>query len=259
MSYTIVIPARFASTRFPGKPLIDLFGKPMVVRVAERAQLASAGRVIVATDDSRIASACALAGVAHVMTRDDHATGTDRLSEVVQQLGLDDDAIVVNVQGDEPLIPAAVIDQVAALLAANPAAAMATLCHPIHDVSDALNPNVVKCVISDAGEALYFSRAPIPYPRDAWSVARTELPAMLPMYRHIGLYAYRAAFLRRFPQLSVPALERFEALEQLRALAHGYRIAVAVVDEPLPPGIDTPEDYERLLARYSGSGATFLM
>lgn len=259
MSYTIVIPARFASTRFPGKPLIDLFGKPMVVRVAERALLASAERVVVATDDSRIASACAQAGVAHVMTRDDHQTGTDRLSEVVQQLALDDETIVVNVQGDEPLIPATVIDRVAALLAANPAAAMATLCHPIHDVADAFNPNVVKCIISETGEALYFSRAPIPYPRDAWSAARTELPTGLPMYRHIGLYAYRAAFLRRFPQLAIPALERFEALEQLRALAHGYRIAVAVIDEPLPPGIDTPEDYERLLARYSGSGATFLM
>jgi len=259
MSYTIVIPARFASTRFPGKPLIDLFGKPMVVRVAERALLASATRVIVATDDDRVAAACIKADVQHVMTRSDHATGTDRLSEVVQQLEFADDAIVVNVQGDEPLIPATVIDQVAQLLAAHPEAAIATLCHPIHDMADAFNANVVKCVISEAGEALYFSRAPIPFARDAWASVRTGLPADLPMYRHIGLYAYRASFLRLFPGLAVPALERFEALEQLRALAHGYRIAVAVIDEPLPPGIDTPDDYERLLARYSASGATFLM
>ncbi len=259
VSYLVVIPARYASTRFPGKPLLDLFGKPMVVRVAERARMSAAERVIVATDDPRIATACEQSGVAHVMTRDDHATGTDRLSEVVQQLALADDTIVVNVQGDEPLIPAAVIDQVAALLVANPAASIATLCHPIHDIGEALNANVVKCVVSEAGEAIYFSRAPIPYPRDAWSVAPGELPAGLPMYRHIGLYAYRAAFLRRFPQLAVPSIERFEALEQLRALAHGYRIAVAVVDQALPPGIDTPEDYERLVARYSGSGATFLM
>ena len=259
MSYTIVIPARFASTRFPGKPLIDLFGKPMVVRVAERAALASAERVIVATDDNRIAAACASAGVQHVMTRADHATGTDRLSEVVQQLRLADEAIVVNVQGDEPLIPATAIEQVARLLEAHPEAGVATLCHPIHDIADAFNANVVKCVINEAGQALYFSRAPIPYARDAWATTQTTLPHDLPIYRHIGLYAYRASFLRIFPGLAVPALERFEALEQLRALAHGYRIAVAVVDEPLPPGIDTPEDYQRLLARYSESGATFLM
>jgi len=259
VSYTVVIPARFASTRFPGKPLIDLFGKPMVVRVAERAALASADRVIVATDDDRIAAACASAGIQHVMTRADHATGTDRLSEVVQQLQLADEMIVVNVQGDEPLIPATAIDQVAQLLDAHPEAAMATLCHPIHDIADAFNANVVKCVINEASQALYFSRAPIPYARDAWAATQTTLPPGLPMHRHIGLYAYRASFLRIFPELTVPALERFEALEQLRALAHGYRIAVAVVDEPLPPGIDTPEDYQRLLARYSGSGATFLM
>lgn len=251
MSYTVVIPARFASTRFPGKPLIDLFGKPMVVRVAERAAQASASLVIVATDDDRIAEACSRASVRHVMTRSDHATGTDRLSEVVQQLALADDAIVVNVQGDEPLIPAAMIDQVAQLLAARPEAAIATLCHPIHDALEAFNANVVKCVISESGEALYFSRAPIPYARDAWATARSELPADLPMYRHIGLYAYRASFLRLFPGLAVPAVERFEALEQLRALAHGYRIAVAVIDEPLPPGIDTPEDYDRLLTHYA--------
>lgn len=254
MSFTVVIPARYASTRFPGKPLIDLQGKPMVVRVAERAARSSAAHVVVATDDERIARACERAGVTVVMTRSDHATGTDRLSEVVTRLGLPDEAVVVNVQGDEPLIPAAVIDQVAALLRQRPNAAMATLCHPIHEVADAVNPNVVKCVLTEAGDAMYFSRAPIPFARDAWAAGVDAMPQSLPMYRHIGLYAYRASFLRVFPALVIPAVERFEALEQLRALAHGYRIAVAVIDAPLPSGIDTPEDYQRLLERYSTSG-----
>ena len=248
MSFIVVIPARFASTRFPGKPLIDLKGKPMVVRVAERASLSSATRVLVATDDTRIAAACGDHGVAHVMTRNDHPTGTDRLSEVAALLNLPDDAVVVNVQGDEPLIPANVINQVAAMLAANPNAAMATLCHPIHDVADVINPNVVKCVISEVGEAMYFSRAPIPFARDAWRDGVDSIPDGLPMYRHIGLYAYRAGFLRRFPALSIPAVEAHEALEQLRALAHGFRIAVSVVQDALPPGIDTPSDYERFKA-----------
>ena len=257
MSFIVVVPARYASTRFPGKPLIDLNGRPMVVRVAERAQQSAATRVMVATDDPRIAAACDEFGVATVMTRSDQPTGTDRLSEVVQSLNLSDDAVVVNVQGDEPLIPATVINQVAALLNANPNAAMATLCHPIHDVADVLNPNVVKCVINELGEAMYFSRAPIPFARDAWRTAVDSMPDGLPMYRHIGLYAYRAGFLRRFPELSIPAVERYEALEQLRALAHGFRVAVAVVEAALPPGIDTPEDYERLKAAYSKSGDTF--
>ena len=251
MSFIVVIPARYASTRFPGKPLVDLNGKPMVVRVAERASLSSARQVLVATDDARIAKACGDHGVAHVMTRNDHPTGTDRLSEVATVLNLPDDAVVVNVQGDEPMIPANVINQVATVLAAHPNAAIATLCHPIHDVADVTNPNVVKCVLSEVGEALYFSRAPIPFARDAWRNGVDSIPDGLPMYRHIGLYAYRAGFLRRFPKLSVPAVETHEALEQLRALAHGFRIAVAVVQEPLPPGIDTPEDYERLKASYS--------
>ncbi len=257
MSFVVVIPARYASTRFPGKPLIDLNGKPMVARVAERASRSSATQVLVATDDARIAAACDEARVAYVLTRSDHATGTDRLSEVVASLNLPDDAVVVNVQGDEPLIPAKVIDQVAALLESNPNASIATLCHPIQDVADVANPNVVKCVTSELGEALYFSRAPIPFARDAWSGAVDSIPHGLPMYRHIGLYAYRAGFLRRFPELSIPAIERYEALEQLRALAHGFRIAVAIVQDPLPPGIDTPEDYVRLQAAYSGSTENF--
>ncbi|MEO7256023.1 MAG: 3-deoxy-manno-octulosonate cytidylyltransferase [Casimicrobium sp.] len=259
MSFIVVIPARYASTRFPGKPLIDLNGKPMVVRVAERARQSSAKQVLVATDDPRIAAACDDWGVAYGMTRSDHATGTDRLSEVAKSLNLPDDAVVVNVQGDEPLIPANVIDQVAAMLDAKPNAAMATLCHPIHDLADVINPNVVKCVINELGEALYFSRAPIPFARDAWRGAVDSIPDGLPMLRHIGLYAYRAGFLRCFPALSIPAIERHEALEQLRALAHGFRIAVAVVPDALPPGIDTPQDYERLKTAYSGIGDTFWM
>lgn len=249
MSFVAVIPARYASTRFPGKPLIDLFGKPMIVRVAERAAQSTATRVIVATDDDRIATACSAAGIEVAMTRSDHATGTDRLSEVVTVLGLADDTVVVNVQGDEPEIPASAVNTVAAMLDADSGAAMATLCHPVHDVAEVLNPNVVKCIVAETGNALYFSRAPIPFSRDAWASGVTAIPAGLPVYRHIGLYAYRASFLRAFPTLTVPAIERHEALEQLRALAHGFRIRVAVVNDPLPPGIDTPEDYARLLAR----------
>lgn len=249
MSFVAVIPARYASTRFPGKPLIDLFGKPMIVRVAERAAQSTATRVIVATDDDRIATACSAAGIEVAMTRSDHATGTDRLSEVAAALGLADDAVVVNVQGDEPEIPARAIDAVAAMLDADRDAAMATLCHPIHDIADVCNPNVVKCVVAETGDALYFSRAPVPFSRDAWAAGVTAMPPGLPVFRHIGLYAYRASFLRAFPALTVPAIERHEALEQLRALAHGFRIRVAVVDEPLPPGIDTPDDYARLMAR----------
>jgi 3-deoxy-manno-octulosonate cytidylyltransferase (CMP-KDO synthetase) len=257
LSFTVIIPARYASTRFPGKPLIDLQGKPMVVRVAERAAQSGAAQVVVATDDARIADACINAGVRVAMTRGDHATGTDRLSEVVTQLALPDHAVVVNVQGDEPLIPVTVIDAVAALLQRRPDAAMATFCHPITDPSDVVNSNVVKCVLNEAGDAMYFSRAPIPFARDAWAATVSDLPSGLPMYRHIGLYAYRTSFLRAFPTLSVPAIERFEALEQLRALAHGHRISVAIVDSALPPGIDTPEDYRRLQQAYSVSGESF--
>ncbi len=253
MNFIAVIPARWASTRFPGKPLIDLGGKPMVVRVAERAQQSSATKVIVATDDHRIAAVCETHGVAVVMTRADHPTGTDRLSEVATRLGLADDQIVVNVQGDEPLIPPVMIQRTAQWLADHPKAAIATLCHPIHSADEVASSNVVKCVLDEAHNALYFSRAPIPYARDAWSATsgRIEVvPTELPVYRHIGLYAYRAGFLRVFPSLSIPAIERFESLEQLRALAHGYPISVMRVDDALPPGIDTPADYEALKPRF---------
>jgi 3-deoxy-manno-octulosonate cytidylyltransferase (CMP-KDO synthetase) len=253
MHFIVVIPARWASTRFPGKPLIDLGGKPMVVRVAEQALASNAAQVVVATDDQRIVDACRTHGVDVALTRVDHLTGTDRLSEIAGQLQLADDVIVVNVQGDEPLIPAQMISRTAHWLNAHPDAAIATLCHPIHEAADVASSHVVKCVLNENNEALYFSRAPIPYARDAWQASSGEInsiPDALPVYRHIGLYAYRARFLRAFPALAVPAIERFESLEQLRALAHGYKISVMRVDEALPPGIDTPADYEKLKARF---------
>jgi 3-deoxy-manno-octulosonate cytidylyltransferase (CMP-KDO synthetase) len=248
--FTVVIPARYASTRFPGKPLIDLGGKPMVVRVAERAALSGATAVVIATDDQRIAQACIAHGFQVQMTRTYHATGTDRLSEVASALELADEDIVVNVQGDEPLIPPNVIALAAQHLAASVDASIATLCHRIHDVADVVNPNVVKCVMNEAGEALYFSRAPIPFDRDHWRPEALTLDANFPVYRHIGLYAYKARFLRAFPALAVPAIERAESLEQLRALAHGFRIAVLKVDEPLPAGVDTPDDYLRMKRQF---------
>ena len=253
--FTVLIPARYASTRLPGKPLADLAGKPMVVRVAERASASGAARVVVATDDTRVRDAVVAHGYAACMTRTDHATGTDRLAEAAQQLGLADDDIVVNVQGDEPLLDAALIRRMAALLAARPDAAIATACHPIDDVAEAFNPNVVKVVLDAAGYALYFSRATIPWARDAFAATQATLPAGLPIYRHYGLYAYRRAFLRAFPTLAPAPIERFEALEQLRALWHGYRIAVEVTHGTPAPGIDTPADLARAREIFARGGA----
>jgi 3-deoxy-manno-octulosonate cytidylyltransferase (CMP-KDO synthetase) len=244
--FTVLIPARYASTRLPGKPLADIGGKPMVVRVAERAQASGAARVVVATDDVRVHDAVVAHGLAVCMTRGDHPTGTDRLAEAAQQLGLAADEIVVNVQGDEPLLDAALIRRVAELLASRPEAAIATACHPIDDVAEAFNPNVVKVVLDALGNALYFSRATIPWARDAFSESQSALPAGLPLYRHYGLYAYRVSFLRVFPALAPAPIERFEALEQLRALWHGFRIAVEVTHGTPAPGIDTPEDLARV-------------
>jgi 3-deoxy-manno-octulosonate cytidylyltransferase (CMP-KDO synthetase) len=249
--FAVLIPARYASTRLPGKPLADIAGKPMVVRVAERARASGAERVVVATDDTRVRDAVIAHGIDACMTRDDHATGTDRLAETAQQLGLADDAIVVNVQGDEPLLDPALICGVAALLAARPDAAIATACHPIYDVAEAFNPNVVKVVLDAAGYALYFSRATIPWARDAFRESTTALPPGLPLYRHYGLYAYRVSFLRAFPGLAPAPIETFEALEQLRALWHGYRIAVQVTHGTPAPGIDTPEDLARVRAMFA--------
>ena len=246
----IVIPARHASTRLPGKPLLDIAGKPMVVRVAEQARLSGIARVVIATDHDGIAAASRAHGIEVIITRADHATGTDRLAEVAIQLALPDDEIVVNVQGDEPLIDPALVRAVADLLQAKPGAAIATACHPISMDDEVFNTNVVKVVLDRDGMALYFSRATIPHARDAFAGDKKTVPTGLPLYRHIGLYAYRAGFLRRFPRLEAPAIERFEALEQLRALWHGYKIAVLVSDGAPAPGVDTAEDLARVRALF---------
>ncbi len=238
--FAVLIPARHASTRFPGKPLADLAGKPMVVHVCERARESGADAVCVATDDKRIAEAVRAHGFDARMTRAEHPSGTDRIAEAAAALGLADAAIVVNVQGDEPLVPPALIARVAAALAADAEASVATACHPIHDAAEFANPNVVKVVLDAKGRALYFSRAGIPYPRDGGAPAG---------YRHVGLYAYRMAFLRRYAALAPAPPERAEQLEQLRVLWHGERIAVVIEESAIPPGVDTPADLEAVLKR----------
>ena len=245
-AFTVVIPARYQSTRLPGKPLQMIAGKPMIQHVWEQACKSSAARVVVATDDARIESACQAFGAEVVMTKADHESGTDRLAEVCQVLGLGADAIVVNVQGDEPLIPPVVIDQVAANLAASREAAMATLAEPIPDVQALFNPNVVKVVTDMHGLALTFSRAPLPWARDEFANDRDALPSHVPYRRHIGIYAYRAGFLQDFVQWGPCWLESTERLEQLRALWHGVRILVADAVQAPPAGVDTPEDLERV-------------
>lgn len=253
--FTVLIPARFASTRLPGKPLLDIAGKPMVVRVAERARASGAARVVVATDDERIRAAVAEHGIDVLMTRTSHPTGTDRLSEAAAQLGLDDGAIVVNVQGDEPLLEPELIHAVADTLTAHADASIATACHPIEDPAEAFNPNVVKVVLDRNGYALYFSRATIPWARDAFAAAPDRIPPGLPLYRHYGLYAYRVSFLRQYPSLPPSTIERFEALEQLRALWHGHRIIVSITRGAPAPGVDTEEDLERVRALFSAAPA----
>ncbi len=247
MSFIVIIPARMASTRLPGKPLADIGGKPMVVRVAERAVLSRASQVIVATDHPDVLLACGKHGIAARMTRDDHPSGTDRIAEVAA--GLPDDRVIVNVQGDEPLIDPALIDACAARVSA--AAPMATVAHPIHEAADVFNPNVVKVVLDAKGDALLFSRAPLPWHRDAFAQDRSMLPADYQPLRHVGLYAYRQDFLQRYPSLPVSPLETIEALEQLRVLWNGYRIAVHVVDAAPPAGVDTPEDLERVRSHFA--------
>jgi 3-deoxy-manno-octulosonate cytidylyltransferase (CMP-KDO synthetase) len=245
VSFTVIIPARLASTRLPNKPLADIAGLPMIVRVAQRAALSGAGQIVVATDAPEVATACAAHGVRALMTRADHPSGSDRLAEAVEQLGLADDAVVVNVQGDEPLIAPAMIDACATTLAAQPDCVMATVAHALTDVAEFSNPNVVKLVTDKAGRALYFSRAPIAWWRDGAGAPNQAL-------RHVGLYAYRAGFLRRFPTLAVSPLEQIESLEQLRVLWHGERIAVHVSSERPGPGVDTPDDLERVRGLLQG-------
>lgn len=246
MSFIAVIPARYASTRLPGKPLLDIAGKPMVVRVAERVRASGASALWVATDHADIRAVCAEHDVPCLMTRCDHPSGTDRLAEVAQQLACGDRDILVNVQGDEPLLEPSLIDLVAEELGRDRDAAIATVAHPIQDAADFFNPNVVKVVSDQQGRALYFSRAPIPYARDAFSEDLSVLPLELNALRHVGLYAYRSSFLKHYAALAPAPLERVEALEQLRALWHGYSIRVAVVQHAPAAGVDTPEDLERV-------------
>ncbi len=245
-AFLVVIPARYASSRLHGKPLADIAGKPMVVHVAERARASGAKAVWVATDSQNVFDAVMHHGHQAVMTRPDHATGTDRIAEVAQLLGLADNAIVVNVQGDEPLIAPELIRAVALSLTEHGEASVATACHPIADAESLQNPNVVKVVLDRSGHALYFSRAPIPYARDSFAINQSALPPGLPSYRHIGIYAYRAGFLQIYGRLEPAAIERFEALEQLRALWHGHRIAVAVTAHAPEAGVDTDEDLARV-------------
>lgn len=252
--FIVAIPARFASTRLPGKPLALINGEPMVAHVARRALAAGAREVVVATDDERIAQALGDFPVRVVMTRGDHASGSDRLAECAGKLGWADDAIVVNLQGDEPQAPASGIRAAAEALAES-GAPMATLATPVADVEELLNPNCVKVVVASNGNALYFSRAPLPWPRDGFAQSRKALPDGVAFLRHIGIYAYRAGFLRRFAQLTPTPLERAEALEQLRALEHGYAIAVRLAPEPFPAGIDTAEDLQRVAQELSRQGS----
>lgn len=242
----MIIPARLAATRLPRKPLADLGGMPLIVRVARNAARSRAQHVVVAADSEEIVAACKAHDIECLLTSTEHTTGTDRLAEAAQVLSLDAPTIVVNVQGDEPLLPPAIIEEVAAALAGDPDCEMATAAHPLSDAGEFFNPNVVKVVVDARNRALYFSRAPIPWARDAFAHTHAALPAGLPALRHVGLYAYRASFLLRYASLAPAAIEQHEALEQLRALAHGIGIAVVRLDRSLPSGIDTPEDLARV-------------
>ena len=245
MSFVVIIPARYASTRLPGKPLVDINGKPMVVHVLERARESGAERIIVATDHLDVARAVEAAGGEVCMTRVDHQSGTERLAEVVEKCGFADDTVIVNVQGDEPAIPPAIIRQLAINLTKT-AAGMATLAVPIHSAEEAFNPNAVKVVRDAEGHALYFSRATIPWDRDRFAQSRDAIGDTL--LRHIGIYGYRAGFIRRYVTWEPSALERIEMLEQLRVLWHGEKIHVDVAEEVPGTGVDTPEDLERVRA-----------
>jgi 3-deoxy-manno-octulosonate cytidylyltransferase (CMP-KDO synthetase) len=248
-AFTVIVPARLASTRLPQKPLADIHGLPMVVRVAQRAALSHALQVVVAADSLEIVQACQAHGVRAMLTQMDHPSGSDRLAQASALLGLEPTDVVVNVQGDEPLINPELINQVAELLVQRPTASMSTAAHEIHELAEFTNPNVVKVVIDQAQLALYFSRAPIPWWRDGFANGIQTLPQPAPL-RHIGIYAYRVGFLQSFPNLPPAPIETGEALEQLRALWHGHKIAVHITHEAPGPGVDTPEDLERVRALY---------
>ena len=241
LSFKVVIPARFGSTRLPGKPLLDIGGKPMVIRVVERALESGASDVWVATDHMGVMEAVKERGYNAMMTSESHASGTDRIAEVATALNWSDDEIVVNVQGDEPLMPAQLIRDVAQHLHDHSNAAISTACHPIQDLASLFSPHIVKVVTDREGYAIYFSRAPIPYARDAFTKAQAY-PTDLPAYRHIGIYAYRTGFLKIYSGLEPAGIEIFEALEQLRVMWHGYRISVTVTDRAPAAGVDTEED-----------------
>ena len=257
VAFTVVIPARYGATRLPGKPLLELAGKPLIQHVHARAVESGAQRVVIATDDERIQTVCKKFGAEVCMTAAQHPSGTDRLADAARQLRLADDAIVVNLQGDEPLMPPQLLTRVAHNLHVHATAQMATLCVAIHDATELFNPNAVKVTLDAAGYALYFSRAPIPWHRAAFAAQPQQLPADIAYYRHLGLYAYRAGFLAQFVAWPPAPLERAESLEQLRALWNGQRIHVGVADQVPPPGVDTPEDLqhaERLLRKGANRG-----
>lgn len=256
ITFRVVIPARYASTRLPRKPLLEIAGKPMVVHVVERAMASGACEVLVATDHQEIADAVGDHGYAVVMTRADHVSGTDRIAEVAAQRGWPDHEIIVNVQGDEPLIDPRLIHDVAQNLAEHPAASISTACHPIHDRTSIFNPNIVKVIGDCQGYALYFSRAPIPYAREAFASER-DLPVEVSAYRHIGIYGYRAGFLSTYSRLAPARIETLESLEQLRALWHGYRISLLETPHAPAGGVDTLEDIERVRAVMAGPETSF--
>ena len=255
LDFVVAVPARYAASRLPGKPLRELGGEPLVLHVARRALAAGAREVWLATDDARVAAAVQdVAGVRVAMTSPAHASGTDRLAECAAIAGWGDDTLVVNLQGDEPFAPPSGIRAVAATLAAS-GAPMATLAEPVADAAMLFDPNTVKLVRAASGDALYFSRAPLPWPRDAFARDRATLPSGGHWLRHIGIYAYRAGFLRAFARMPPGTLERIESLEQLRVLEAGHRIAVALAPQPFPPGVDTPGDLARAEARLRTGGA----
>lgn len=251
MGFKVVIPARFGSSRLPGKPLLDIAGRPMVAHVVERACQSGAEEVLIATDDERIAAAVQGMGAEVVMTSANHPSGTDRLQEVAQKKGWSDDTIVVNVQGDEPLIPSAVINQVARNIEASSAAGIATLAETLTSVEQLFNPNIVKLVRDVNDFALYFSRAPMPWARDAFAKDKTVLPALDVYFRHLGIYAYRVGFLHAYVGWPPAVIEQVEALEQLRALYNGVKIHVGVAEVEIPQGVDTAEDLERIRALFA--------
>jgi 3-deoxy-manno-octulosonate cytidylyltransferase (CMP-KDO synthetase) len=247
--YKIVIPARYGSSRLPGKPLIELAGKPMIQHVYERALATGVADIVIATDDQRIFDVARGFGANVVMTSIDHENGTERIAEVAQKLGWSGDDVIVNVQGDEPLIPRELIELTAKGLLDHPQAGMSSLCTPIESAEDAFDPNAVKVVLDNAGFAMYFSRAPIPWDRELYKSGQANVTQIAPVYRHIGMYGYRVSFLQHYASMEVTALEQAECLEQLRALCYGVKIHMGIIDQPPGHGVDTPDDVARVEAQ----------